>query len=509
MPAGVSVAHAASAESANGSASHSVAAPEVALAAATSDLKLVFAKVGSDPGVGAALANAGQQLEILALPKNLADTVAANGAGGLPGSIVDAGRQAAANMLEAASQASLLQVAPLQSLQDNIVARALQGLAAIALFLPSNSFPPLPPGFVAADYTSFFKVAQNLVNVAVLPLAVGNLLLTGQFDQIAPKITTTLNTAFTSVTQGLPTSILQTANWVLTGQPPAAPTMTAAAATVDSLTANQASTLQATPAQSLQDNVLARGLQGLADIALFLPSNSFPPLAPGFVAADYTSFLKVAQNLVNVAVLPLAVGNLVLTGQFDQIAPKITTTVNTAFTSVTQGLPTSIAQTANWVVTGNPPAATTATATENSLLKASVVGAAPKQDALDKVDGGTPDDGTTSSDGTTKTGSTTNGSGDTKPGGIIRGILNGGGDTTDGGTTNGGANTKPGGVLSGVLKGGGNTKPGGVPSAGGITKDSSATTNTSANNQGSGSNQGSGTGSSDAGAGKHAHTSSK
>jgi hypothetical protein len=221
MPAvGVSVANAASTDAPEGLASHRVATPAVELAAATSDLKLVLANVGSDPGVGAALANAGQTFEILALPKSLADNVvAANGTtSGLSGTVVDAGRQAAANILEAANQASLA-ADPTASLEDNIASRALQGLADIVFWLSnSNAFPgPLPTGFNPATYTSFFKVAQNLVNVAVLPFTVGNLLLTGQFNDISTTVSNVLNTLVTSLTQGLPTSIAQTVNWLSDG----------------------------------------------------------------------------------------------------------------------------------------------------------------------------------------------------------------------------------------------------------------------------------------------------
>ena len=365
--AGVSVANAASTDDAKGPASHSVAAPQIALAAATSDLKLVLANVGSNPGLGAAVTNAGQKLEILALPTNLADNVSANGTGGLSGTVLDAGRQAAANILGAANQASLL--APTASLQDNVVSRALTGLADIVFWLSnSNAFPgTLPTGFDTATYTSLFKVAQNLVNVVVLPFTVGNLLLTGQFDKISTTISNSVSTLFTSAFQGLPTSIVQTVNWVLTGQTPAA-TMLGAAATVNSMQANPALAAAADPTASLQDNVVSRALTGTADFVFWLSnSNAFPGTLPtGFDTATYTSLFKVAQNLVNVAVLPFTVGNLLLTGQFDKISTTISNSVSTLFTSVFQGLPTSFVQTVGWVLTGQVPAATAATMQANT-----------------------------------------------------------------------------------------------------------------------------------------------
>jgi hypothetical protein len=418
--AGVSVANAASTGDAKGRASHS-AAPQIALAAATSDLKLVLANVGSNPGLGAAVTNAGQKLEILALPTNLADNVSANGTGGLTGTVLDAGRQAAANILAAANQASLL--APTASLQDNVVSRALTGLADIVCWLSnSNAFPgTLPTGFDTATYTSLFKVAQNLVNVAVLPFTVGNLLLTGQFDKISTTISNSVSTLFTSVFQGLPTSFVQTVGWVLTGQVPAA-----TAATMQANTASLAAAADPTASQ----------------------------------------------------------------GQSNAILTTVTNTITTALTSVFQGLPTpvfqglptSFAQTLDGILTGQTPADMGVKATENSLLKAPATGKAVQQDVPDKVEG----------DGTAKTGGIVNGGGDdtnpdgtTKPGGILSGIVNGGGTTNPasatkpggvlsgilngGGTNGGGPVTKPGGVLSGITNGGGTTtKPGGVLS--GITK---------------------------------------
>jgi hypothetical protein len=529
--AGVSVANAASTDDAKGPASHSVAAPQIALAAATSDLKLVLANVGSNPGLGAAVTNAGQKLEILALPTNLADNVSANGTGGLPGTVLDAGRQAAANILAAANQASLL--APTASLQDNVVSRALTGLADIVFWLSnSNAFPgTLPTGFDTATYTSLFKVAQNLVNVAVLPFTVGNLLLTGQFDKISTTISNSVGTLFTSAFQGLPTSIAQTVNWVLTGQTPAA-TMLGAAATMQANTASLAAA--ADPTASLQDNVVSRALTGTADFVFWLSnSNAFPGTLPtGFDTATYTSLFKVAQNLVNVAVLPFTVGNLLLTGQFDKISTTISNSVSTLFTSVFQGLPTSFVQTVGWVLTGQVPAATAATmqantaslaaaadptasqGQSNAILTANTITTAltsvfqglptsvfqglPTSFAqtLDGIlTGQTPADmgvkATENSllkapatgkavqqdvpdkvdgDGTAKTGGIVNGGGDdTNPDGTTKpgGILSG--IVNGGGATNPASATKPGGVLSGITNGGGTTtKPGGVLS--GITK---------------------------------------
>src|SRR5262249_23580906 len=157
----------------------------------------------------------------------------------------------------------------------------------------------------------------------------------------------TVNTLFTSLTQGLPTTFGQTLNWVLTGQTPGF--VPPSPATVNSLQANPATLAVAAATPSLQDNPLARGLQGLADFVFWLSNtNAFPgPLPTGFTPATYPSLFKVAQNLVNVAILPFTVGNLLLTGQFDKDAAPPSYTVNTLFTSLTQGLPTTFGQTLN------------------------------------------------------------------------------------------------------------------------------------------------------------------
>src|SRR4029077_4561942 len=135
--------------------------------------------------------------------------------------------------------------------------RGLQGAWNFSLWQSSTSKPGLPTGFDPATYTSLAIVGANLVNVAVLPFTVANLALQGQWDMISPTITTTTTTFFTSLTR-LPTSFAQTLNWVFTGNPPTS-TM-AAAATVDSLQANQVSLAAATDPSP--NNIATRALQG-------------------------------------------------------------------------------------------------------------------------------------------------------------------------------------------------------------------------------------------------------
>jgi hypothetical protein len=82
MPVGVTAVNFESADAAKGCALHTVSSPNVVLAAATSDLKLVLVDVESAVEVGGAAAKSlGQKVEILALPKSLAASVAANGTG--------------------------------------------------------------------------------------------------------------------------------------------------------------------------------------------------------------------------------------------------------------------------------------------------------------------------------------------------------------------------------------------------------------------------------------------
>jgi len=367
MPAAVTAVNFESADAAKGCALHTVSSPAVALASATSDLKLVLANVESAAEVGGAAAKSlGQKVEILALPKSLAASVAENGTGGLSSTIVDAGRDAAANILAEANQASLT---------DNILTRALQGAWNFTFWLGSSSKPPLPEGFDPATYVSLSVAFANLVNLSVLPLTVANLLLSGQWDAIPTTITSTTQKAVNSLFVGLPTSFLETLNWVLTGNPPTA--TLGAAATVDSLQANQESVLAAAP--TLTDNILTRALQGAWNFTFWLGASSKPPLPEGFDPATYTSLSVAFANFVALSVLPLTVANLLLSGQWGDIPSTVTSTTSKALNTIV-GLPTSFLQTLNWVLTGNPPATNLATATSVDTLQAnqeSVLAAAP------------------------------------------------------------------------------------------------------------------------------------
>jgi len=120
-----------------------------------------------------------------------------------------------------ANQESVLAAAP--TLTDNILTRGLQGAWNYTLWLGASSKPPLPEGFDPATYTSLSVAAANLINLSVLPLTVANLVLSGQWDAIPSTVTTTTQKAVNSVVKGLPTSFVQTVNWVVTGNPPAAP----------------------------------------------------------------------------------------------------------------------------------------------------------------------------------------------------------------------------------------------------------------------------------------------
>jgi hypothetical protein len=443
MPVGVTAVNFESADAAKGCALHTVSSPNVVLAAATSDLKLVLVDVESAVEVGGAAAKSlGQKVEILALPKSLAASVAANGTGGLSNTIVDAGREAAANILAEANQASLT---------DNIVTRALQGAWNFTFWLGASSKPPLPEGFDPATYVSLSVAFANLVALSVLPLIVANLLLPGQWDDIPTTITSATQKAVNSRFVGLPTSFLQTLNWIPTGNPPTA--MLGAAATVDSLQANQASVLAAAPSLTLTDNILTRALQGAWNYTLWLGPSSKPPLPTGFDPTTYTSLSVAAANLINLSLLPLTVANLVLSGHWDSIPSTVTSTTQKAVNSAGKGLPTSFVQTVNWVVTGNPPAAP---AVESTLLKASVEGDPSEQDAIAKGDstetGGSTSEGSATTKHGTLSGIVDNGGGTKggtiEPGGVIKDILNGG-STKGGSTETGGSSENGGGTTKG------------------------------------------------------------
>jgi len=122
-----------------------------------------------------------------------------------------------------ANQESVLAAAP--TLTDNILTRALQGAWNYTLWLGPSSKPALPTGFDPATYTSLSVAAANLINLSVLPFTVANLVLSGQWGSIPSTVTSTTEKAVNSVVKGLPTSFVQTVNWVVTGNPPAAPSV--------------------------------------------------------------------------------------------------------------------------------------------------------------------------------------------------------------------------------------------------------------------------------------------
>jgi hypothetical protein len=218
-----------------GAATH-VSTAEVSLAAARTDLRLVFARVGDQPALGTAIAGASAkpELEILALPSTAAAEVATKGAGAVPAAVVQAGRVAATKILADANEASLSTVTAAATPTDNVLSRALQGVWNFGLWTGSSSVPPLPAGFDTKTYTSILKVLSNLVNVGLLPFTVVNQALQGQWSAIPTNITNTLNTFSTSLGR-LPGSIGQTLHWIVTGTATTAtavkPTTLAAGAT--------------------------------------------------------------------------------------------------------------------------------------------------------------------------------------------------------------------------------------------------------------------------------------
>jgi predicted component of type VI protein secretion system len=487
------MAHAAVA--APGAATH-VSTAGVDLAAARSDLRLVFARVGDQPALGTAItgASAKPELEILALPPSAAAEVAAKGPGAVPTAVVEAGRVAATKILADANEASLSTVTAAATPTDNVLSRALQGVWNFGLWTGSSSVPPLPAGFDTKTYTSILKVLSNLVNVGLLPFTVANQVLQGQWSAIPTNITNTLTTFTTSLGR-LPASFQETLNWIVNGTVPAATATTAGTVlATPAANATVSPTASASPTATATDNVLTRALQGAWNIGLWTGSSSVPPLPAGFDTKTYTSILKVVSNLVNVGLLPFTVVNQALQGQWSAIPTNITNTLNTFSTSLGR-LPGSIGQTLHWIVTGTATttakpavlAAGATTAVEGTTTADAVTGKGAKSPAGSKdgestgtkdSTGGTGTEGTPG--GTTGTGST--GGTDTHTGtgtGTESGSTGGSTGTTGstgstaGSTTDKTDDTKSGDTKSGDAKSG-DTKSGDTKS--GDSKDATDTT---------------------------------
>ncbi|GAS97314.1 prepilin-type N-terminal cleavage/methylation do main-containing protein, precursor [Mycolicibacterium canariasense] len=456
-----------------GAATH-VSTAEVSLAAARSDLRLVFARVGDQPALGTAIveASAKPKLEILALPPSAAAEVATKGAGAVPAAVVEAGRVAATKILADANEASLTTVTASATPTDNVLSRALQGVWNFGLWTGSSSVPPLPTGFDTKTYTSILKVLSNLVNVGLLPFTVANQVLQGQWSAIPTNITNTLNTFSTSLGR-LPGSFQETLNWIINGTVPVATAATAGAVlATPAANATVSTNAAASPNATATDNVLTRALQGAWNIGLWTGSSSVPPLPTGFDTKTYTSILKVVSNLVNVGLLPFTVVNQVLQGQWSAIPTNITNTLNTFSTSLGR-LPGSIGQTLHWIVTGTATTAPTVkpttlaagaiTPVEGATTAEAVTGKAAKNPTATGTGAGTKETDTGTKDGTEGAGTGATGGG-TDTGGTTGGTKDSSG--TESGSTGDtkAGDTKPGDTKAGDTKAGdtktGDTQPG-------------------------------------------------
>ena len=334
VPAGTPAANVASASPDHKGITYTLAAKSSEATNTAPDLKLVLAPTGTDAGVGSGVAGGSPtKLELLALPDSVAASVTANGTGSVPSTFIAAGRTAAADIISDLNKTAAAAVTASPTLLD-VLQLPLQTLWAIGAGVD------IPPTLDPKTYTSLLTVTSNAIQVAILPLTVINLALYGQAQKIPDTITKTLNTAATSLFQGLPASIAATLQYDVNvlqqffgGLGATGATATAAS----SLAVSPAAVVAATP--TLLD-VLQLPLQTAWSIGagVNVPSS---PLIP----KPYTSLLTVTSNAIQVGLLPLTVLNLALYGQIQKIPDTITTTISTAVSSLLQGLPASIAGT--------------------------------------------------------------------------------------------------------------------------------------------------------------------
>jgi hypothetical protein len=312
--------------------------------AGTSHLKLVFAPVGPTPQVGSAAAAPAKGTEILALPEAFANQVIANGPNSVPDTVVAAGRQAAGKFISDANKAA-----------SELVALATSPTLLDVLQLPINTAWQIGAGInlpksplVPTPFTSLLTVSNSALMVALLPLTIANLAIYGHIEDIPATVMNTINTASTSLFQGLPASVngivqydLSVLQQFATGLGAATVNSASSASSAAVSPKAAASTLAAAAAPTLLDvlqlpintawQIGAGGLGGI----ITLPDS---PLIP----KPYTSVLKAAGDALQVGILPLTVLNLAIYGQIQKIPDTITKTINTAATSLFVGLPASI-----------------------------------------------------------------------------------------------------------------------------------------------------------------------
>ncbi|MGY4653905.1 hypothetical protein [Mycobacterium sp. URHB0021] len=333
--------------------------------AGTSHLKLVFAPVGPTPQVGSAAAAPAKGTEILALPEAFANQVIAQGPNAVPDTVVAAGRQAADKFISDANQAA-----------SELVALATSPTLLDVLQLPINTAWQIGAGLnlpksplVPTPFTSLLTVSNSALQVALLPLTIANLAIYGHIQDIPATVMNTLNTAGTSLFQGLPASvngIVQYDFGVLqqfaTGLGAATVNAASSSSTVSAalVTPTAAATAAAAAAAPTLLDVLQLPINTAWQIGagLNLPNS---PLIP----KPYTSVLKATGDLVQAAILPLTALNLAIYGQIQSIPATVMNTLNTAGTSLFQGLPASIMGTLQYDATllqqfFNPDAATAA-----------------------------------------------------------------------------------------------------------------------------------------------------
>jgi len=361
--------------------------------AGTSHLKLVFAPVGPTPQVGSAAAAPAKGTEILALPEPFANQVIAHGPNAVPDTVVAAGRQAADKFISDANQAA-----------SELVALATSPTLLDVLQLPINTAWQIGAGInlpksplVPTPFTSLLTVSNSALQVALLPLTIANLAIYGHIQDIPATVMNTLNTAGTSLFQGLPASVNGIVQYDLGVLQQFATGL--GAATVNA--ASSSSTVSAalvTPTAAAAA-AAAAAAPTLLDV-LQLPINTAWQIGAGLnlpnsplIPKPYTSVLKATGDLVQAAILPLTALNLAIYGQIQNIPATVMNTLNTAGTSLFQGLPASIMGTLQYDATVlqqffNPVPATAAavnTVATNASLAVSpaAAAAAPAPTPLD------------------------------------------------------------------------------------------------------------------------------
>lgn len=232
--------------------------------------------------------------------------------------------------------------------------------------------PPLPPALLPNkagtnlnSYTSLYTVINNAIKILSVPATD---LTTGQFGKVITDAQAAIPPFVTSVTTGLPTSVLATLQYV-SSQLGGAIAISSASAPTESITSVSTFAAPAAAANPT-DGLTALGLP--LEAALWITTANpagasgfntttntpnvpagVPPLPPellpnkaGTNLISYTSVYTVANNAIKIISAP---ATDLTTGQWGKIAPDAQAAINTFNTSLTQGFPNSVAATIGYL----------------------------------------------------------------------------------------------------------------------------------------------------------------